>query len=335
MTTLVTEPDHFSFVDAGDGYCSLPITTVELARLTVANATRLEADAEIVADLALTADVLLDGVHRLRPSGLARDAAQRLRNTVRGAALRSASAADTARRTIGRTISLIDVGDVGDVDDDEDDERYEEILTARLHVPIAASLVDDAMADALPAFRHLARLALATGLADGDDGLPLQRMARGVLRRPLPGGRLPRLCDEPPVLWSVTLDELRLEMAGLLANMLVDHRTYLIAAHAGRANRFVQALTFDADLHVESVEDQFLPDDEQLTEAEVQRLRELGWLAPDAAARLVNWRVDFEPPVDVHAAADLLVSTLVDVHGLDSPLDLHLTIHESVDPFDH
>ena len=319
--------DPFSYADSGEGYDSLPTDTAALIRLTIAEATNLEAAAERLADVALTAGTLADELARVVPTGPARLAAERFRRTATAAAARADDAANTARHTIRRTRRSLDG------DDDSDDERYEDVLTARLHVPIARSMVDDAVADAVPALRHLARLALAVALAaDDDHGAPLERLARAVLRRPLVGLSTPRLADEDPDVWSVSFDELRLELAGLLANMVADHRTFLIAACEGRTNRFVQALTFDADLHVESVEDQFLPDDEQLTDTEGARLAALGWEPPSADAGRVNWQVRCDEPVDVHAVADLLLATLIDVHGLTTPLDLALTTHESCDP---
>jgi hypothetical protein len=206
------------------------------------------------------------------------------------------------------------------------------VLTARLHVPIASALLGDAVADIVPAVRHLARLALAVALeADSDAGQDLERAARGVLRLDLPGLTAPSLVAEQPELWAVTLDELRFELAGVLANMLVDHRTYLILANAERENRFVQSLTFDRGLHVESVGDHFLSGDEKLTDNEKARLATLGWSSPDGEPP--NWYRDWDESVNVHAVADLLIDTLVDVHGLDDPGALDLTVARTVDPF--
>jgi hypothetical protein len=327
------EPAEESFtdlVDAGDLYDGLPTDTHDLAGLTIREAERLEADAESMTALVMLADGLLDTLRRAQPAEHWLSRAEHVAATVRAAPERAIEAAIIARRTIGRVLDLCDDSERTH----EDDWLYEKVLTARLHVPIATSLLDDALADAMPAVRHLARLSLAVALeADSDAGQDLERTARGALRVDLPGLTAPSLVAEQPELWSVTFDELRFELTGLLANMLVDHRTYLILANAECENRFVQSLTFDRGLHVESVGDHFLSGDEKLTDTEKARLEALGWSHPDGEPP--NWHRSWDESVNVHAVADLLVDTLVDVHGLDDPGALDLTIAQTVDPFGH
>ena len=191
-----------------------------------------------------------------------------------------------------------------------------------------------ATADAVPAVRHLARLALAAAVDRRRPVPALERLARGVLRMPLDGMAEPTIDAESPDLWSVTVEELRMELAGILANLLVDRRTYLTLEFRSRQSRYVQAITFDQGLHAETVADAFLADDEQLTVVDHQRLLGWGWVQPEPDEEgSPNWYCDWDDPVDVHDAADLLVRTLVEVHGLDTPTDLALGVGESVDPF--
>jgi hypothetical protein len=310
----------------------LPSTPRRLMSRTAFDAHGVRERAERLATLPVLADALLAGIQASAGEERWLDPAERFAAIVHHAAGRVGEAVPMAERAIDRMHELFDA--FGEDDGADDDERYEQVLTARLHVPVAAEVAGSAVADAVPALRHLARLALASAVHPLGTAPPLERLARGVLRMPLDGSAEPTIVAESPALWSVTLEELRMELAGVLANLVVDRRTHLTLEVRSRRNRYVQAITFDRGLHAETVADPFLPADEQLTVADHQRLLGWGWVQPEPDDEgSPNWYCDWDDPVDVHDAADQLVRTLVEIHGLDTPTDLTLGVGESVDPF--
>ena len=296
----------------------------------IVEAETIERRADALSGYLLMADGLVAALDQSPAAAPWRTAAGRLAAIVRESAGRAGEAGGIARRAIDRLLDLIE-----EAEDSDDDQLYEAVLTARLHVPIAVSIVDDAGDDAVPAARNLARLALAVAHLDSNRAPVLGSAALGVLRMEPTDGPLAAVAEEALVLWSVTFDELAMELAGLVANLLADHRTFLVIEHAGRATRYVQLLTYDRGLLVESVSDDYLEPGDQLTAADQGRLAELGF-APPAAEGLAgspNWSIEFDTPVDVHRVAQLLVRTLVDVHGLETPADLELKADVTRGPF--
>lgn len=329
--------DEFSWVDAQVHRANPPETDEldDAVEDTLRRAAHLEARADQVTGLPLLADGLVAALDQTSPDDLWLAPAHRFAGIVRAAADRAAQAADIARHT---TVRLLDLPDDGPVD-----ERHDEVLTIGLHLPIADNLVDDAADDAVPALRHLARLTLAAAShhrpADPDeDAGPgaahrahLERLARGTLRQPLPGLHNPTLAAEAPDLWSVTIPELLVELTGLLANLVLDHRSLLILEHTDRDNRYVQALCDHGDLLVESVGSQFLTTD-RLTPHDIDQLHELGWEPPGPMGEAPpNWHRLCDAPADVHAAAEQLVHTLLQMHGLTDPTRLALEVGVTVD----
>jgi hypothetical protein len=322
-------PDDPWLPDAHDDFDDLPTDATALTGRATVEAGQLEARADELAGVAALADSLIRAFEACPFDEVIVQRAQCLAAVVRGAAERAAEARGVAQRTLGHLWDLIE-----GADDIDDDRLYEDILTARLHIPIAESLVDDAVDDAVPAVRSLARLALAVtwSLPRDPQHEDLHRVARGGLRLDLPGLVSALLDDEEPELRSPTVDELPLELAGLLAHALVEHRTFFIIENTEYANRYVQTLTYDRGVLVESVSDQFLGD-QPLMPTDRARLEGLGWLppAPDGAP---NWYRKLREPVDVIAAGQLLVRTLIDVHGLTDPAYLTLVTAATIDPFE-
>jgi hypothetical protein len=306
-----------------------PTDTGALAAHIVEESTRLEVRAERLAGLVLIADGLVAMIERCGLGPAWTTAAARFATAVGSSRDRADEAAGIARRTIHRVTEWWSEHDAED--EALDDRLYEAMLTARLHIPIAWEMVDDAESDVVPAFRGLTRLALAAATAAGrtDD----QLVARGIVRHELfyeDGLFLSQ--EDDPGLWSVTLEEFRLELIGLLAHMMADRRTFMVLTHTGRSNRFVQVLTYDDNLYLESVADEFL-DEEPLTADDHRRLLDLGW-DPPAENATPNWHHRADEPVDVVVAADLLIRTLVEVHGLETPTELEIEVNDSFDPFE-
>jgi hypothetical protein len=89
-----------------------------------------------------------------------------------------------------------------------------------------------------------------------------------------------RLEHEQPVLCSVELDQLELQLGGWLQRMLTEGWTYLILEMSG-TGRYVQFLTHDGSwLRGEVVGDRYLEGHRRISADEHQRLVDLGWNAP-------------------------------------------------------
>lgn len=309
-------------VDVGDVYDQFPTTVDGLADRICDEAIDLEARADAVGALVALTDGLIDALENSAATAAWLDPARRFARVVRAAGDRSDEARGVAERALRRTTALVDT-----IDSDADpDDGYDELLAARLHVPIASDLVDDATVDARTALRRLARTCLAASWAADDTDTTLARRARGTLRLHLPGVHTASFADEEIELWSTTTDELRVELAGLLAHLLVDRRTFLVVESTVAQNRYVQALVDQRCLFVESVSNTFLEPDEQLTDDDHTTLLELGWSAPAQAHDRVNWALAGADDVSVLAVADLLVDTLEQVHHLSTPDGAHVAV---------
>jgi hypothetical protein len=98
----------------------------------------------------------------------------------------------------------------------------------------------------------------------------------------------------------------------------------------GPSGRFVQVMAQHGELRVETVGNQYLPEDQRLPFEDLDLLEELGWDAPthhlddDARQREGSpnhWMDLFEDtPTDV--VANILIATLREVHGVVEPEDL-------------
>jgi hypothetical protein len=88
--------------------------------------------------------------------------------------------------------------------------------------------------------------------------------------------------------------------------VILSHRT-----------RYVQFLRGEDALFVESVDNEFLPDDDQLDQAAEQALIDLGWRPPGDAD---NWNTELPWPAPdqqtVTQVADLVLRTLQEVHRI-------------------
>jgi hypothetical protein len=340
MTTnyrVLSSPDDLTdpgdviqwLADVDEQYGEPPTSVADLADDIVTEATALETEATSLALADLVAQGLLDTLTGAGVDDRWLVPATRSAHIVRAASERTTGAIGTARRVVSRVTD-----GARRLDQGADPEAvYDELLTTRLHLPITASLVEDASADAHAALRDLARVALASSRTVEDPTDELARRAEGVLRFTPPGLHTTTLAGETPALWSTTIDELRLEVAGLLANVVLDRRTTICIAHTGRTNRFVQALSFDRGLWIETVSNAFLDEGEQLTDRDHERLHALGWSEPTGTEPHPNWFRQSDDEVDLVTAADLLVDTLVEVHGVTTPDDLAVTTAPTVDPY--
>ncbi len=88
--------------------------------------------------------------------------------------------------------------------------------------------------------------------------------------------------------------------------------------------RLVQFQQFPTVLHAEAASNEFLPPDQQMTPDAEQTLRRLGWNEPTPPGYL-NWWYETPWPLATaagKAVARLLVTTLREVYGVASPLEL-------------
>lgn len=88
--------------------------------------------------------------------------------------------------------------------------------------------------------------------------------------------------------------------------------------------RYVQLAHVGSAVHAETVSNKFLPADQRLSAEQERRLTELGWLLPEPPGNL-NYYHEISVPVSVAEAqrlARLLVQTLREIHGVDSPAEL-------------
>jgi hypothetical protein len=313
-------------VDGGEGFDNLPTDSVALTGLAVREAEALEVRADELAGLLVVSRGLVGAVEGCTLDPAITDRVARLAAIVQGAADRGGEAHGIALRTLARLMDLIE--GAADIDDDT---LYEDILTARLHVPIAESIVDDAFEDAIPALRDLARLCLAAAgpLLRDPPSEELHRRARGALRLDLPGLDSTHISRENLELRSATIEDLTFELAGLLAQLMLEHRRFLTVENTEEDSRYLQVITYDRGLSLESVGDDYLPDC-PLTPSEKSRLTALGWEAPDPDG---NWARSEVEPVDAIVVGALLTRTLVEVHAITDPADLVLTVSSAVDPF--
>lgn len=316
----VGEPELANLHDLGDDAQTLAANVVE-------HAVAIEHRAAALAALGLVADGLCAGLGAIGWPVGSREPAERFANAVTSGVARAGEAESVARRVAQRVSERMRALDTDSVDDETDAHVYEEILTTRMHLPIAESIVADAEADVRGALRDLARtVAGAVTLAGAADetARELLHRALGVLRLALPADAEPRLAEDGVEVWSTGLDTLPLEIAGLVANLLADHRNFLILAIG--EGRFVQCITYETRLWCESIGDEFV--DAPLPEEERARLVELGWTPEqgDPESPSPNWSKGFDPPVAIGDAATLLARTLIDVHGLESPAELEIEV---------
>jgi len=88
--------------------------------------------------------------------------------------------------------------------------------------------------------------------------------------------------------------------------------------------RLVQFQQFPTVLHAEAASNEFLPPDQRLTPDAEQELRTLGWNEPTPPGYF-NWWYETPWPLGSTASkevAQLLVTTLREVYGVPSPLEL-------------
>lgn len=117
------------------------------------------------------------------------------------------------------------------------------------------------------------------------------------------------------------------KLCGVLGKLGEDQ--YLIVS-AKQSNRFVQfAGGGSAGMRVEAVSNAYLPASEQIDEARIARLGELGWQAPTGTAASStpeddpdgspNFFIEFARPVPFAALAELAVRTMVEVLRIAHP----------------
>jgi len=329
-------------VGAGDAVHGLPASAqsvydlhadaLALASLTVAEAAGLEAEAEALAELEIVADRLLAELVDLDPNGSSRRPAEHFAVVVQVAAELADRSAQRARTTIRQVV------DLSDTLASDDEAFHDEVLEQRSGLSSADDRVALTLAEAGPSLRHLSRLALAVASGAGHPGRTLWRLARSSLRQVRPDQDEALLRAECPELWSTTCVELELEVAGLLAHAVADHRTLLRFEHKRRPGRSVGALMSLSSLYTESVDDDLLPVDDRLTDTERAALHRIGWGACGSSCVHdtcdASWVATWSEPVDVQAAARQIVTTLVEVHGLTTSDDLRVVYLEPDCPFE-
>ncbi|MEV0357950.1 hypothetical protein AB0H71_18035 [Nocardia sp. NPDC050697] len=98
-------------------------------------------------------------------------------------------------------------------------------------------------------------------------------------------------------------------------------RATLVIAASG--NRYAQFVQFDIRLSAELAGNDFLL--EPISPANAQRLRELGWTAPDAARDVENWSRTLLWPISQRTLVRLAEGAAIGLHdamGVESPADL-------------
>ncbi|MFC8044408.1 hypothetical protein [Nocardia sp. NPDC057353] len=98
-------------------------------------------------------------------------------------------------------------------------------------------------------------------------------------------------------------------------------RATLVIAASG--NRYAQFAQFDIRLSAELAGNDFLL--EPISPANAQRLRELGWSAPDAGRDVDNWNRTLLWPISRHTFTELARGAAIGLHdamGVRSPADL-------------
>jgi hypothetical protein len=149
----------------------------------------------------------------------------------------------------------------------------------------------------------------------------------------------PKGCDdEEPESSTAAVDDhmaaaMWSELTGSLAQALrtLTHRQS-ISLSSGDSH-WVQFSALEDGMRAGTVSDGYLPDEGQLTPDQDAALRELGWLPPidgDNVYRAQNYYRDYPTPVSFAEVATLGVRTLVEVHGITYPQELHYQAHDSV-----
>jgi hypothetical protein len=158
-------------------------------------------------------------------------------------------------------------------------------------------------------------------MTDATDGL-----------RPPPEFRL-RLDEEGWEPSARTLGELFTELAGVLQRMIEEDHVFAVLSRCGRGNRYVQVMVCEGQVRLESVSDHWLMGHPlrgrwPLEEHQIEALLRDRWEPGEES----NWSRTFgrwERGV-AEMASHLLVTALVDVHGLLDPSELEVYIEESV-----
>lgn len=118
--------------------------------------------------------------------------------------------------------------------------------------------------------------------------------------------------DEEVLVGLVGGDADRRTLAGLMAHVGLNDAGLLVAELDGDGGRYVQLISDDCGVRIESVSDAFLDPGRSLTDEQVGALRRRGFAAPDD--NHVNW-YRFEDVFSATALADLVLGTLADTHG--------------------
>lgn len=118
--------------------------------------------------------------------------------------------------------------------------------------------------------------------------------------------------------WDSTIEEVREVLADLASMMIVQ-----VGRHGRDDEVYVQISSDGPDeLFAEAVSNTFLEGASRLTDAEMQRLRHLGW-SPPTGDDEPNWYRTFDAS-DAAATAELVLRTLRDAYGADPEADVWL-----------
>jgi hypothetical protein len=117
-------------------------------------------------------------------------------------------------------------------------------------------------------------------------------------------------------------EEFTTRLAQTLAEL--DERTYVVVSAAG-TNVFVQYRQAPDALYAEAVADAFLPEQQQLSFAQVDAMKGLGWTPPDIGPGMLNWNQQLPWPAhtaDYRRLAEASVAALRDIYRVPSPDNL-------------
>lgn len=117
--------------------------------------------------------------------------------------------------------------------------------------------------------------------------------------------------DEEAIVALAGGDADRRKLAGLIAHVGLNRPSLLVAELDNGSGRYVQMISDDDALLIESVSDVFLEAGQHITAEQADALRRCGFEAPDDDN--VNWYC--RDGYSVSGLADLLLATLFEVHG--------------------
>jgi hypothetical protein len=127
---------------------------------------------------------------------------------------------------------------------------------------------------------------------------------------------------------TISWEELTGQLAERLPRLEVDDVVILVAP----GNRYTQLVQLKDKLALDAVSNSFLPPEGQLTADQERQLESKGWQPPEGAFRQLWWHEVTKWPLhsrDAAVVAELMVSTLRDVHGVADPSEIEVRAFQS------